>query len=259
MPIEPTTTGTITPDQIRTRIFRETGTAFSTETISAWLTSEDAPRLTAWVQDRGPMPDCVREIIEADSAEDQPPMVVGIDPSFTSTGVCWGRGDADQGIACYGRGTLGDDPHSRMKRIDRLVGAIMEKLAEVKPDAVFLENYSFGSGKLGGSRLVYAGELGGILRWHLTEDYPRLFEVAPNTLKKFVTGKGSGGKHLVAQHVTQRWGKVFQTPDETDSYGLWRLGLAAVGTDEASTVAQRAAVQAVIGGRRLAIPKTVPF
>ena len=50
--------------------------------------------------------------------------------------------------------------------------------------------------------------------------------VAPQALKKFVTGKGNVKKDQMKLAVFKRWGVEFPTTDETDAYALAQWGQA---------------------------------
>lgn len=137
----------------------------------------------------------------------------------------------------------GDDVKNRMARFEDLIGEIDGYLELYQVTHVFLENYSYASDY----NVTLLGEFGGILRWHLVQ---REFvaEVAPSTLKKFVTGRGDAkGKSVIGSHMTARWGVLFDNDDLQDAYCLWRLGRCCMGIDEPDTQARREAVGKVMG------------
>jgi Holliday junction resolvasome RuvABC endonuclease subunit len=69
------------------------------------------------------------------------------------------------------------------------------------------------------------GELGGMVKVHLYETYgiaPTL--VPPATLKKYITGKGTGvQKNQILLNVYKKWGVEFTDDNAADSYGLARI------------------------------------
>ena len=91
---------------------------------------------------------------------------------------------------------------------------------------VALEGYAFGS-----QMANMAGELGGLVRLTLwdtyTEHEPQAkypLVVPPTSLKKYVTGKGTGvGKSQMMLAVYKKWDVEFTDDNAADSYGLARL------------------------------------
>lgn len=172
-------------------------------------------------------------------------IIAGIDPSLTGTAVvlC----DPDNGpqafkIARFSSKSRGDDVKNRMGRFEELIGRIDKFLTDHGATHILIEGYSFASK----FNVTLLGEFGGLLRWHLvTREF--VAEVAPSTLKKFVTGAGNTkGKDLLAAHVTQRWGVMFETSDEFDAFSLWRLGRCCLGIDLPENQAQRECVGKVM-------------
>lgn len=170
-------------------------------------------------------------------------MILGIDPSLTNTAIV--RGD-EHGyeVASFGSTNQGDHVAGRIGRYDLLISDVMEWLGERRPQAIYLEAYSYGSND---ARAKFSAEYGGILRWHLVELTDRILEVAPMTLKKFCTGAGKGGKDLVIAHLARRYDVVLASNDEFDAFGLFRLGLVAEGLAEPDNQAQREAADKVLG------------
>src|SRR3990167_3659041 len=126
-----------------------------------------------------------------------------------------------------------------------LVAGVVEFIESHGPSvAIFIEGYSFGSNMPGKNGTV---EFGGLLRWHLVDLAPRVYEVAPTTLKKFVTGKGNAKKEQILAHVQKRWGEMFETNDAGDAFGLYKLGCVVERLTEADTDAQREAAAKVAG------------
>ena len=176
-------------------------------------------------------------------------IVCGIDPSLTRTAVCVGSSLTDITMRTFESRNLGPDVSDRMRRLIPLAAQIDSLLAETKPDLILIEGYSFGST----NRISEMAEWGGCLRWHLVDHAPVL-EVAPSTLKKFVTGSGKGEKQMMIAHVASTYGKIFGTNDEVDAYGLYVMALAVAGVIPCRNQAQRDSVAKVIGTRRLFQP-----
>lgn len=125
-------------------------------------------------------------------------------------------------------GKLVDGVYHCRDAIDRInwVAASWEGILQqadplVAPRWVFMEGYAVGSaygrealGELGGALKLVSRRLG----WNIAV-------CAPMTLKKFVTGKGKGDKNVMMLETFDRWGFKPVTDDDSDAYGLMRLGL----------------------------------
>lgn len=171
--------------------------------------------------------------------------IIAIDPSLTNTAVVMGSGPENFRIATFGSKNVGDDVHGRISRYSDLVHRVMEFVLNGDGiEAVYMEAYSFGSND---ARAKFSAEYGGLLREQLVLYAPRIYEVAPMTLKKFATGKGAGKKEMVIAHLMKRYEVEFSTNDEFDAYGLYRLGLVAEGICAWATEAQRECSETVLG------------
>lgn len=95
-------------------------------------------------------------------------------------------------------------------------------------EAVAIEGYAFGS-----QMANMAGELGGMIRLALFDKYrfdkplaafPLV--VPPTSLKKYVTGKGTGiKKNQMLLAIYKKWDVEFTSDDAADSYGLARIAM----------------------------------
>lgn len=171
-------------------------------------------------------------------------MIIAIDPSLVGTAIVRGDESAYE-LQKFGSKNIGDDVVNRIARYEEMIDRIITWLSDrTHYDAIYIEAYSYGSND---ARAKFSAEFGGILRFHLVDLSDRIFEVAPMTLKKFCTGKGAGGKDLVAAHLSRRWGVMFGSNDEFDAFGLFKLGLVAEGLAEEDNQAQREACDRVLG------------
>ena len=90
---------------------------------------------------------------------------------------------------------------------------------------VAIENYAYGAK---GKQTVLA-ELGGILRHALIKLVEKITEIAPQSLKKFVVGKGNAPKDLMLLSIYKRYKEDFaDIPgkpkiDAADSYGCAKI------------------------------------
>jgi len=106
--------------------------------------------------------------------------------------------------------------------------------------AFIIESYAYNA-KQGGE---FLGELGGVLRLKLADCGP-VYEVAPNTLKKFITGKGSGKKIGVVAAIAKEYEVQFEHDDEYDAFGLYLLGLVGLGIKPPQRQSQADAAEVV--------------
>ena len=169
--------------------------------------------------------------------------VLAIDPSLTSTGVCWGSDPHDWEVMVCKSKPLGKNVAERVRRYEGLFSQINQICMTSQPVMIFIEAYAYGANT--GSQM-YLGEFGGILRWHLDYHSKHIYEVAPSTLKKFVTGKGNAKKEHMLAHVYHQWGRLFDTSDEADAFGLYQMALCAAGRSTPTNKAQRESVAKVL-------------
>jgi Holliday junction resolvasome RuvABC endonuclease subunit len=99
--------------------------------------------------------------------------------------------------------------------------------------AVIIEGYSYGS-----QNMHAVAELGGIIRYHLRKIGQSPVEVAPTSLKKFITGSGAADKDQMLDAV-QRAGVPIVDHNMADAYGLAQLGYALQLPDSAYIVYER--------------------
>lgn len=171
--------------------------------------------------------------------------LAGLDLSLTSTGIA--RLDLDDDGAVTGSRTevvagpaLSKDApwDERAERVReqslRVCDALLPILGRRPPDLIVVEGASFGSNRPG------ASELHG-LRWRtyatLSRHGATLVEVAPKTLKLYVTGDGGAPKPLVVQAIRRHYGDRFDLPlrkadgleDVADATGLVAMGARSIG------------------------------
>lgn len=86
--------------------------------------------------------------------------------------------------------------------------------------AVFIEGYAFSANTAYHNAIV---EMGGILRYHLRKLEHVPIEIAPASLKKFLTGHGNAQKPEMLAAV-QRLGLPIEDHNMADAFGLAQLG-----------------------------------
>jgi len=162
--------------------------------------------------------------------------VVGIDLSYTATGIIWLR---DGEIL---RQKVIKFPKLKgWERIDNITYDIDRLLHDARPDLICIEGYSFGSTFGMG---VTIGELGGIVRYNslYSEDY-KYIDVAPTQLKKFATGKGIGKKELIMMKVLKEYGIEFEDNNLCDAFVLAKIADALVRSVKLKNKAQQEIIE----------------
>jgi len=148
-------------------------------------------------------------------------ILLGLDPSLTSTGVCIGEGS---GVAY----------HSYEQDVGRLVDIrnyVLSACSEQNVQCVIMEGYSYGSR----TRAHALGELGGVLKVAFDEAWIPYVVVPPTSRAKFATGRGNAGKAEVISAVSfktqQSWsGKGIE--DRIDAWVLREMGLQRLGLSQ---------------------------
>jgi Holliday junction resolvasome RuvABC endonuclease subunit len=144
-------------------------------------------------------------------------VLLGIDPSLTSTGLClidW-KGKLVESRTLTSKKT---GPARLVELRDGFDAYLRKNL----PTACALEGYSFGSKH---AREAVA-EWGGLLRVALYEWKLPTLVVPPMTLKKFVLpSAGSLQKNRIALESYKQWRVTFDTDDECDAHALAQLAL----------------------------------
>ncbi len=156
-------------------------------------------------------------------------IVTGIDPSMSGTAVCSGPLGGKFRVERFPSGSYGKGVFHRMSRCRDVSGRIAEHMEQWKPSLILIENYSFGST----NRAAHMAEFGGKLRDILIDYTPNIYEVAPATMMKFMTGKGCPPKGVttksaVANAVFQLYGLRFSNDDMPDAVAYYTMAKAVV-------------------------------
>ena len=141
--------------------------------------------------------------------------ILGIDPSLRSTGLCLlvdKRVQMSHTIQTYDlRG---------MVRLGYIADTINDYLT-CKPDLIVIEGYAMG---VKGSRVFDIGEMGYAIKKVLYDSGIETWIVAPTSMKKFVTGKGTSNKSVVQDSLLTKWDIDIEQEDESDACGLALFG-----------------------------------
>jgi hypothetical protein len=150
-------------------------------------------------------------------------LAIGIDQSYT--GFAFTALDIDTGNWMT---TVSKAPGTHVDRLYWIGRNLENSLVTLSKEAdevlVAMEGYAYGA-----QLANMAGELGGLVKLtcYMYLDgfegkYPYI--VAPTTLKKYVTGKGTGiQKNQILLHVYKKWGIEFNDDNAADSYALAHL------------------------------------
>jgi Holliday junction resolvasome RuvABC endonuclease subunit len=150
---------------------------------------------------------------------------VGIDQSYSGFGLTLLGEDSSW------RSTVAKFDHTGANRLMQAYTHVYDSLEMYKLQEIAMEGYAYGS-----QMANMAGELGGIVKLCLKAEFDRLpLIVPPTTLKKYVTGRGSGNtKSTMMLKVFQAWKVELLDDNAADSYGLARIA-----SGYATTKAQR--------------------
>lgn len=172
------------------------------------------------------------------------PIVIGIDPSLTGTGIAHIDTDDQTTVETHtvsSKGKRDDDWYTRLTRIECLAGEIVHHAHHLHPDVpddpamdftadlVVIEAPSLGQARQGGV-LDRHGLWWAILA-RLTAAGVSYACVSPAARAKYATGKGNAGKDTVLLAVARRYPRV----DVQDNNQADALVLATMGADHLGT------------------------
>ena len=168
-------------------------------------------------------------------------IVVGIDPSLTSTGIVVLRNnEIGKALTTKNEPKLGTI--ERVRRIYEQINNVIENLSTCyvnayigdkrmirwePPSLIVIEGFSYGSKGRGVFDIAYLGwRIREELERYRTEDDIPWLEVSPSQVKQFATGKGNANKEIVLQQVYKRWGVELTDNNQADAYVLAQIGRA---------------------------------
>jgi len=151
-------------------------------------------------------------------------IIIGIDPSLTSTGICvmTENGQVLQSLALSSK-------HYGVKRLSdfrEMLGNLFYPYRKNGHELfIAIEGYSFASNTQG----IALGELGGMMRLYMYELGIKCVEVPPTVVKKFATGKGNSDKIAMGVALQKQFGMEYPTSDQTDAHFLALIAMAYLG------------------------------
>ena len=153
-------------------------------------------------------------------------MYVGIDQSYSGFGITFLMTDGTHETIVKKFDSKKSAGVTRLEDMADWLALEIHEHGQNEPiKHVCMEGYANGA-KFGREK---AGELGAVVKMALYEFeggsiFPTI--VRPTALKKFILGKGVGGKNEILLGVYKRWGVDFTDDNAADSYGLARLAQA---------------------------------
>jgi Holliday junction resolvasome RuvABC endonuclease subunit len=169
--------------------------------------------------------------------------VVGLDVSLTATGICVAHGDprcrvdstagpvVETAVITAGQDYRGPE---RLSRVAEAVFSWVRARVTIGGTLFVQEGYAFSA-----QTAHSLGEIGGCVRRDIWEHGGNLLVVPPQTLKKFITGKGAGDKNVVIKHAFKRWGFDNDDDNQVDAFGCAMVGLVDELDDDAWTTDER--------------------
>jgi crossover junction endodeoxyribonuclease RuvC len=144
----------------------------------------------------------------------------GLDLSLSSTGIVIVDSDGDMLYSA----SLKTKKLKGMQRLKFIKDHVLKVFTEFNVKQSCIESYAFGVRQ---SRSKFnLGELGGVIRLALYENGIEYVDIAPPTLKKYVTGFGNADKIMMVEAVLKRWSIDFGSDnDKADALGLAKLGV----------------------------------
>lgn len=180
-------------------------------------------------------------------------LIIGIDPSLTSTGIVVLRGNkVELAVTTKNEPALGTI--DRVRLIYERIVDIQENLSDGEkwqaPDLIVIEGFSYGSKGRSVFDIAYLGwRIREELEWLKEQDNIPWLEVPPSQLKKFATGQGNANKEIILQQVYKRWGVEFSDNNQADAYVLAQIGRAYLGEVEDLTAFQQEVISVLKGDK----------
>ena len=143
------------------------------------------------------------------------PSFVGLDLSLTGTGVAVKSGStiSAQTIKTTPK-TCVDD----LARLNHIIGEIVQRFPK-NIGLICIEDFFTPHNAMQIGAAIKLVMLGTSVRLALYQKYPFVL-VAPQVLKKYVTGKGNADKSLIVREVYKRWNYEAKNDNEADAIGL---------------------------------------
>jgi crossover junction endodeoxyribonuclease RuvC len=149
---------------------------------------------------------------------DMPDVIMGVDPSLTSTGIVIITRGKMEALTLKPPKVAAQGATRLAWFFEQMTGLIHKH----RVTAIGIEGYSFGS-KNGREAL---GELGGVLRLSMHRAGFTPLVVPPTSMKKFITGSGNAEKSTVSKEIFKRFKVDLTANDQVDAAGIGIVTLA---------------------------------
>lgn len=164
-------------------------------------------------------------------------IILGIDPSLTSTGICVMNGETGE----VGETMAIHSTHTGAERLVNFRQEIVNLISMRSNIHAFIEGYAFGAN----NQREALGELGGVLRLTLYDAGIPMVIIQPTMLKKFATGKGTADKVAMGVQLMKEFGLSYPTTDQTDAFWLSQFGRGYLGLVDDLRVYQKESIEAI--------------
>jgi len=138
--------------------------------------------------------------------------ILGVDGSLTSSGLC--VLDDTKVIDTNTIPTYDLRGVSRLVYIKKIIRGYLEAH---KPDVVVVEGPAMG---VKGGRVFDMGEMYGLIKMESCRVCKDVIQVAPTSMKKFITGKGNAKKPQIRDALLTKWDIDIDQEDIADATGL---------------------------------------
>lgn len=162
-------------------------------------------------------------------------IVLGIDASLTSSGLCLLNTDVPKLLAAKRETLLTSEPKKGVERLLYLRSILNRWLDEQSAwigdgsrCTAVIEGYAFGAV----GRLAQLGEWGGLVRVALAERGIAVTEMNVQHLKQFVTGQTQSKKEEMMVALLSRFGIEYRSNDAADAFALALSGALGLSTEQ---------------------------
>ena len=167
-----------------------------------------------------------------------PPCFMGLDMSINGTGICIFDSKSklvhveviepkELKSSDVAQCVKGGQRISDFSRYREVISRIIQLTVAYRVVGIVIENYAFGIRK--SKSLTKLGELGGILRNTFVDNQIPWIEVTPQSVKKFISGKGVCPEPLMLLKVSNKYDEEFDSVkdrrkiDAAIAYGLGKI------------------------------------
>ena len=152
---------------------------------------------------------------------------VGLDMSLSSTGFCIKTGDR---VSVETIKSKPDSAENDLARLKLIAGEVMRRIPPATSMICIEDFFTPGNAQQIGSAIKLA-MLGTVMRMALFDAGLPFFIIAPSSLKKFVTSKGTSQKSLVVMAVYKSWGVEVKDDNQADAMVLAHIAEALDGNE----------------------------